>query len=102
MKQFLLVAHNYFNLKVTVLQGELACIWAGTLKGFPFKTSHVCQMLEPELHSSVAKLLETNELDHFIDSETGIKTKCFQVAIFRIAMDSVRDQNGVLAIQLLN
>lgn len=59
-------------------------------------------MLESELHSSVAKLLKTNELHHFIDSETGIKAKCFQVAIFRIGMDSVRDQNVVLAIQLLN
>lgn len=59
-------------------------------------------MLEPEVHSPVAKLLETNELDHFIDSETGIKTKCFQAAIFRIGMDSVRDQNAVLAIQLFN
>lgn len=76
---------------MNILQDEFTCIRAGTLKGFPFKTSHVCQMFEPELHSSVAKLLETNELDHFIDSETGIKTKCFQVAIFRIGMDSVRD-----------
>lgn len=79
---------------MNVLQGEFTCIWAGTLKGFPFKTSRVYQMLEPELHSSVAKLLETNELD----SETGIKTKCFHVAIFSIAMDSVRDQNAALAI----
>lgn len=88
---------------MNILQGDIyTCIRTGTLKGFPFKTSPVCQMLEPELHSSVAKLLETNELDHFIDSETGIKSKCFQDAIFRIGMDSVRDQNAVLAIQLLN
>lgn len=85
MKQFLLVAHNCFNLKVNVLQGEFTCIWAGTLKGFPFKTSHVYQMLEPELHSSVTKTkpLKTNELDHFIDSETSIKTKCFQGCYFQ-------------------
>lgn len=58
------------------------------------------QKLEPELHSSVTKLLQTNELDHFIDSETGFKIMCFQVAIFSIDVGSVRDQNAVLAIQL--
>lgn len=75
---------------------------AGTLKGFPVKTSEMYQKLKPELHSSVTTLLQTNQLDHFIDSDTGTEITCFQVAIFSIVVDCVRDQNTLLAIQLLN
>lgn len=52
------------------------------------------QKLEPELHGSVTKLLQTNELDHFIDSDTDTKITCFQVAIFSSDMDSNMDMDS--------
>jgi len=87
---------------VNILQGEFNCIWAHILKGFSVKISENSQKLELDLHSSVTKLLQTNELDYFIDSDMGSKIRCFQAAIFSIDVDSIRDQNAVLAIQLLN
>lgn len=54
--------------------------------------SETCQKLEPELHSSVTKLLQTNKLDHLIDSDMGSKITCFQVAIFSINVDAIREQ----------
>lgn len=88
---------------MNILQSELNCIWAGTLKGFAVKTSEIYQKLEPERHSSVTKLLQTNELDPFIHSGTGTKIMCFQVAICITAVDSINtDQNAILAIQLFS
>lgn len=54
--------------------------------------SETCQKLEPEFHSSVTKLLQTNELDHFIDSDMDSNTICFQAAIFSIDVDIIREQ----------
>lgn len=66
-----------FSLKVNILQGEFNCLWVGTLKGFLFKTFEMYQKLEPELHSSMTKLPQTNELDDFIDSDMGSNIVCF-------------------------
>lgn len=68
---------------MNILQGEFNCIWAGTLKGFPVKTSEIYQKLKPELHSSVTKLLQTNQLDHFTDSDTGHQDNMFSGCYFQ-------------------